>query len=60
MEGITMSTLHLIETAAADPALTELFALAQRQLGGIPNMAKAMANSPPLLASPASHEERTR
>ena len=57
-----MSTLHLIETAAADPALTELFALAQRQLGGIPNMAKAMANSPPLLAgkSPASHEERTR
>jgi uncharacterized peroxidase-related enzyme len=44
-----MPALPLIETTTADPALTDLFALAQRQLGGIPNMARAMANSPALL-----------
>jgi hypothetical protein len=49
-----LPALSLIETTAADPALTELFALTQRQLGGRPNMARAMASSPALLEGYAS------
>ena len=44
-----MSRLPLIDPAAAPAPVSDLFAEVQRRLGAIPNMTRAMANSPALL-----------
>jgi uncharacterized peroxidase-related enzyme len=44
-----VSRLPLIEPGTADGTIEELFATARRQIGGTPNMTRAMANSPALL-----------
>jgi uncharacterized peroxidase-related enzyme len=44
-----MSRLPLIEPGTADKITEELFATARRQIGGTPNMIRAMANSPAVL-----------
>lgn len=44
-----MTRLPLIEPGTADTTTEDLFATARKQIGGIPNMVQAMANSPALL-----------
>jgi uncharacterized peroxidase-related enzyme len=44
-----MSNLPLIDAATATGPVAELLAVVQRRLGVVPNMTKAMANSPALL-----------
>jgi len=45
-----MTRLLLIEPGTADSITEDLFETARKQIGGIPNMVRAMANSPALLS----------
>lgn len=44
-----MTGLPLVELGTTDSTAQELFTTARQQLGGVPNMVRAMANSPALL-----------
>lgn len=44
-----MSNLPLLDPDTAEGPLSELFSEAKAKLGGVPNMARAMANSPAVL-----------
>jgi uncharacterized peroxidase-related enzyme len=49
-EGPDVSHLPLVDPVIATAPVTELFAEVQRRFGATPNMTRAMANSPALLA----------